>query len=47
MAKKLGKEKLLAYQASKRGGELQCRLDGDKISLAGYAALYSIADLQV
>ena len=37
MAKKLGKEKLLATRLE-AGGELQCRLDGDKISLAGYAA---------
>lgn len=47
MAKKLGKQDLLAYQASRRGGELQCRLEGDTVSLAGYAALYSIADLKV
>ena len=47
MAEKLGKKDLLAYQASKRGGELQCRLEGDTVSLAGYAALYSIADLKV
>ena len=47
MAKKLGKEDLRAYQASKRGGELQCHFCGDTVSLAGYAALYSIAELQV
>ena len=40
----LGKEALVAYQASKRGGTLYCRREGNKIYMAGKAALYSIGD---
>ena len=46
-AKALGKDHINAYQASKRGGELYCRLDGSRVTLAGYACLYSIAELNV
>ena len=34
---KLGKQELVAYQASARGGTLHCRLDGDRVSLSGPA----------
>jgi len=34
---KLGKNELVAYQASPRGGELRVRLDGDRVHLAGQA----------
>ena len=43
----LGKNELLAYQASKRGGTLYCRREGSKIFMAGKAALYSIDELFV
>lgn len=43
----LGKNELVAYQASKRGGTLYCRQDGEKIFMAGKAALYSIDELFV
>ena len=46
-AQKLGKEKLVARQASKRGGTMYCEMHGDRLSLAGTAVLYSIADLYV
>ena len=46
-AQKLGKEKLVARQASKRGGTLYCEMHGDRLSLAGTAVLYSIADVSV
>lgn len=46
-AKKLGKERLVAWQASQRGGTLYCEMQGDRLSLAGTAVLYSIADLYV
>ena len=46
-AQKLGKEKLVARQASKRGGTLYCKMHGDRLSLAGTAVLYSVADLYV
>ncbi|MBR3185193.1 MAG: PhzF family phenazine biosynthesis protein [Eubacteriales bacterium] len=41
----LGRDELVAYQASKRGGTLYCRREGDKIFMAGKAALYSIDEL--
>lgn len=46
-AKTLGKDQINAYQASKRGGELYCRLSGGRVTLAGYACLYSVAELYV
>jgi PhzF family phenazine biosynthesis protein len=39
-AAKLGKTKLYARQLSKRGGELWCELKGDRVLMAGDAALY-------
>lgn len=41
----LNKNNIVAYQASKRGGTLYCRLEKDSVILAGKAALYSIAEL--
>ena len=43
----LGKNELVAYQASKRGGTLYCRREGGKIFMAGKAILYSIDELFV
>ena len=43
----LGKDELVAYQASKRGGTLYCRREGGKIFMAGKAVLYSIDELFV
>lgn len=43
----LGKDELVAYQASKRGGTLYCRRKGKKIFMAGKAALYSVDELFV
>ena len=34
-AKRLGRETFTAYQASKRGGYLSCRLEGDRVLLGG------------
>ena len=45
--KALGKKDIVAYQASKRGGTLYCRQEGSKVFLAGPAALFSVADLNV
>jgi PhzF family phenazine biosynthesis protein len=39
-AKKLGKTELLARQVSKRTGELYCKLEGDRVKIAGHAAPY-------
>lgn len=44
-ANKLGKNELVAYQASKRGGTLYCRMDGDRVFLAGKAALFSECEI--
>ncbi len=46
-ADKLGKDELVAFQASQRGGTLYCRKDGKKIFIAGKAALYSVDELFV
>jgi predicted PhzF superfamily epimerase YddE/YHI9 len=34
-AKRLGRDRFSAYQASARGGRLSCRLDGDRVVLGG------------
>lgn len=44
-AKRLGKNNLVAYQASPRGGTLYCEYQGERVKLSGKAALYSIADI--
>ena len=46
-AQRLGKTELAARQASPRGGTLYCRLAGDRVILAGRAALYSVAELMI
>jgi len=46
-ADELGKDELVAYQASKRGGTLYCSRKGEKIFMAGKAALYSVGELFV
>ena len=46
-AKELGKAELTTYQASRRGGVLYTRLDGDKVILAGKAALFSQAEIYI
>lgn len=44
---KLHKDSIVAYQASRRGGTLYCRMDGDRVKLSGKAALYSVADINI
>src|SRR5690606_31564879 len=39
-AKRLGKSDITAYQASKRGGTLYCRLDGERVRMAGSCVPY-------
>ncbi|SET21479.1 PhzF family phenazine biosynthesis protein [Paenibacillus sp. NFR01] len=46
-ADRLGRNGLVAHQLSKRGGTLYCRLEGDRVRIAGTAVLYSIAELQL
>lgn len=40
-ANQLGKNKLVAYQASVRGGTLYCEVKGDRIIIEGHAVLFS------
>ena len=44
-ADKTGKDEIVAYQASRRGGTLYCRRDAERVFLAGKAALFSIDEL--
>lgn len=46
-SKQLQKSTLIAYQASKRGGKLYCRFEYNKVFMAGEAALYSVAELNI
>lgn len=46
-AKRLNKDSLVAYQASKRGGTLYCKMAGDKVFLAGKAALFSECEIYI
>lgn len=39
-AKRLGKTTFLAFQASRRGGEVICRLSGDRVELQGTCVFY-------
>lgn len=39
-AEKLGKTQLMAYQASKRGGMLSCKVDGERVYISGKAVKY-------
>ncbi|WP_137886750.1 PhzF family phenazine biosynthesis protein [Pseudomonas sp. 2FE] len=38
-AQRLGKQELSAYQCSARGGELLCRLEGERVKIAGHSVL--------
>ena len=46
-AKKLSLDDLTAYQASPRGGTLYCRMDGNRVILAGKAVLYAQSEIYV
>lgn len=46
-AERLGKNELLARQISKRGGELFCKLLGDRVEIAGNAVLYLTGVIEV
>jgi predicted PhzF superfamily epimerase YddE/YHI9 len=39
-ARRLGRSELRAYQASKRGGEVLCRLLDDRVELQGTVVFY-------
>ncbi|KZL91817.1 phenazine biosynthesis-like protein [Clostridium magnum DSM 2767] len=44
---KIGKNNIIAYQASRRDGTLYCKVEGNRIKMSGKAALYSIADINL
>jgi predicted PhzF superfamily epimerase YddE/YHI9 len=46
-AMRLGKMEMRARQVSKRSGELLCRLLGDRVEMAGHAALYLRGEIEV
>jgi PhzF family phenazine biosynthesis protein len=46
-AKRLGKTSLRAYQASKRGGEIACRLAGERVELSGACVFYLEGQAQI
>lgn len=46
-AAKTGKKEFVARQASARGGTLYCKLEGDRVFLAGRAVLYAQSELML
>lgn len=46
-AERLGKNELTARQISKRGGELTCRLSGDRVIIGGEAQTYLRGEIQI
>jgi PhzF family phenazine biosynthesis protein len=46
-SRRLGKSEIVAYQASRRGGTLYCRMEGDKVFMAGKAMLFSQGELML
>ncbi len=46
-AKRLGKNAFRAYQASRRGGEIICRLVGDRVELEGACVFYLEGEAEI
>lgn len=46
-AKRLGRNELKAFQCSARGGELHCRLEGERVKIAGHAILVASGTLHL
>ena len=46
-APRLGKTQLRAYQASRRGGELTCRLIGERVELEGQCVFYLEGEAEI
>ncbi len=46
-SRRLGKTRLFARQLSRRGGELFCRLAGDRVLIGGKAVLYSRGQIEI
>lgn len=43
----LGKDTLVAYQASRRGGTLYCTQEGGRICMSGKAAIYAESEIRI
>lgn len=46
-AGRLGRKALVAHQVSKRGGELHCVLQDDRVRIAGRCALYLTGSISI
>jgi predicted PhzF superfamily epimerase YddE/YHI9 len=46
-AQRLARNEMFARQISKRGGELFCRLAGDRVAIGGHAVIYKRGELEV
>lgn len=46
-AERLGRRELVCRQASRRGGTLFCRLDGDRVKIAGTAVAYAAGEISL
>lgn len=46
-AKKLGKNQMTALQLSKRGGQLNCELQGDRVLISGKAITYLVGEIKI
>jgi PhzF family phenazine biosynthesis protein len=46
-SERLGKHELRAYQASQRGGELLCKVDGERVIILGQAVRYLSGSIEV
>ncbi|HEY0766269.1 MAG TPA: PhzF family phenazine biosynthesis protein [Pyrinomonadaceae bacterium] len=46
-AKRLGKTTFHAFQASRRGGEIVCRLEGDRVKLEGACVFYLEGEVEI
>ena len=46
-SERLGKKKIIARQASARGGILHCEILGERVKISGSAVLFAVADLKI
>jgi predicted PhzF superfamily epimerase YddE/YHI9 len=46
-AGRLGKATFRAYQASRRGGEITCRVIGDRVELEGSCVFYLEGEVEI
>jgi hypothetical protein len=46
-AQRLGKTECRAFQASRRGGEVLCRLVGDRVELEGSCVFYLEGEVEI